>query len=219
MKKVKLKKLQIGNGGIYEAMEKSGVLADIKQRGVQWIFVGGIDNILLNVVDPILLALTIEEQNKIASKSVAKAYPKEKAGVFCKMNGKPRVIEYTELPDEMAEETNEKGELIFGEMNILSHLFHITALEDLAKAKLPYHIAFKKSNYLNEKGQLVEPEEPNIYKFEAFIFDAFARYENMTILRVKREEEFAPVKNRIGNDSPQTATLLYNEKMKSRKEV
>ena len=89
-----------------------------------------------------------------------------------------------------------------------------SVLENLANAKLPYHAAFKKSGYLDINGKFIEPDEPNVYKFETFIFDAFSQYNDMTIMRVKREDEFAPVKNRTGNDSPETAVKLYNEKYK-----
>ena len=208
----KIKEAADGNGGIYEAIAKNDVLDDLKNRKIEWIFVSGIDNILSNFVDPILIGLTIEEKQKIASKSVAKTIPKEIVGVFCKMNGKPKVIEYIELPEEMAEERDENGELVYGEVNIGTYLYNISVFENLADVKLPYHVAFKKSGYLNEKGEFIEPDEPNVYKFEAFIFDAFSRYDDMTILRVKREDEFAPVKNKTGNDSPETAVKLYNEK-------
>ncbi|MCI9038786.1 MAG: UDPGP type 1 family protein [Clostridia bacterium] len=206
----KIKEAANGNGGIYEAIEANGILKELKEQNIEWIFINSMDNVLCNFVDPLLIGLTIEQNHKIASKSVAKVEPKERAGVFCKMNGKPKVIEYTELPDEMAEERDENGELAYGELHIMLNLFHRSILEDLANVKLPYHIAFKKSGYLDKKGEYIEPEEPNIYKFEAFIFDAFTRYNDMTILRVKREEEFAPVKNRTGVDSPETATALYN---------
>lgn len=213
-KNKEIKEAADGNGGIYEAIIRNGVLEDLKSKGIEWIFINGIDNILSNFVDPLLVGLTIKQNHKIASKSVCKAYPQEKVGVFCKMNGKPKVIEYIELPEEMAEERDENGELMYGEVNIVTHLFHLSVLENLADIKLPYHVAFKKSGYLNKNGEYIEPEEPNIYKFEAFIFDAFTRYEDMTILRVKREEEFAPVKNRTGVDSPETATALYNARQK-----
>ena len=130
------------------------------------------------------------------------------------MNGKPKVIEYIDLPEEMAEERDENNELVYGNVNIGTYLYNRSVFEDLADAKLPYHAAFKKSGYLDLNGEFIEPEEPNVYKFEAFIFDAFPRYNEMTILRVKRQDEFAPIKNRTGNDSPETAIKLYNEKYK-----
>ena len=212
----KIKSAADGNGGIYKALKNDGILQDLKNKGIEWIFVSGIDNILSNFVDPLLLGLTIEENHKIASKTVAKENPKERVGIFCKVNGKPQAIEYTELPQEMAEERDESGELVYAEVNILTHLFHITALEKFAEIKLPYHVAFKKSGYLNEEGKFIEATEPNAYKFEQFIFDTFSYYDDMTVLRVKREDEFAPVKNKEGNDSPETATKLYNKKWKER---
>lgn len=208
----KIKEAADGNGGIYEAMSKNGILEDMKCRGIEWIFVSNIDNILSNFVDPILVGLTIKQNKKIASKSVVKSGPKEKIGAFGKINGKPAVIEYIDLPEEMAEQRDQNGELIYGEGNFGNYLFHRSVFENLANMKLPYHAAFKKSEYLDETGKYVEPQEPNAYKFETFIFDAFARYDDITILRVKREDEFAPVKNKTGNDSPETAVALYNAK-------
>ena len=172
----KIKEAADGNGGIYEALSKSGMLQELKQNQIEWIFISGIDNILSNYVDPILLGLTIKENNVIASKSVAKANPQEKVGVFCKMNGKPKIIEYIDLPEEMAEELDENGELMYGEVNIGTYLYNRSVLENLANAKLPYHAAFKKSGYLNANGKFIEPDEPKVFKFETFIFDAFTRY-------------------------------------------
>ena len=160
--------------------------------------------------DPMLLGLTIKDKNEIASKSVVKANPHEKVGVFCKKDSKPAVIEYTELPTEMAEETDEEGELLFGESHIMCNLYSIEALEKIAEQNLPYHSAHKKANYLDENGNLVKSEEPNSYKYEAFIFDGFNYFDNISILRGRREEDFAPIKNKEGVDSPETAIELYN---------
>ena len=206
-----IKEASDGNGSIYKSLKVDGMLEDMKKNDIQWVFVGGVDNILLKIVDPLLLGITVSQGNEIASKSVIKTNPKERAGVFCKIDGKPGIIEYSELPEEMAEEVDENGELVFGDVNILSHLYNIDALVKLADKTMPYHIAEKKSEYLDENGNLVEPEGKNVYKFEAFIFDAFANFDEISILRVKREEEFAPIKNAEGNDSPETATKLYNK--------
>lgn len=204
-----IKEASDGNGSIYNSMKKDGIIEDMKKKRIKWIFVGGVDNILLNIVDPILTGVTIKENNLIASKSVVKKDPKERVGVFCKIDGKPGVIEYTELPEEMSVKRDEDGELFFGEVNILSHLYSIKALEELGDVNLPYHVAFKKSNYLDENQNFVEVNSPNAYKFESFIFDAFKNYDDMSILRVKREDEFAPIKNATGSDSPETAIKLY----------
>ncbi len=206
-----IKEASDGNGSIYKSLKNSNMLNQMKADGIEWVFAGGVDNVLLRIVDPILVGLTIEENNLIASKSVVKNHPKERAGVFCKLNGVPKVIEYTELPEDMAEKLDENGQLKFGEMNILSHLFNIKALERLAEVELPYHTALKKSDYIDKSGNIIEVSEPNAYKFESFIFDGFSFFNDMTILRVKREDEFAPIKNATGSDSPDTATNLYNK--------
>ncbi|MBR1654647.1 MAG: UTP--glucose-1-phosphate uridylyltransferase [Clostridia bacterium] len=205
-----IKEASDGNGSIYKSLSVDGILDDMKNNNIEWVFVGGVDNILLKIVDPLLVGVTINEGNQIASKSVIKTNPRERAGVFCKIDGKPGIIEYSELPEEMIEEVDENGELVFGDVNILSHLYNIKALEQLANMKMPYHIAIKKSDYLDENGNLVVPEDKNVYKFESFIFDVFSSFDNISILRVKREEEFAPIKNKEGNDSPETAVKLYN---------
>lgn len=206
-----IKEAADGHGGIYEALVKNGMTKKMRELGVEWLFIGGVDNCLVKMVDPILMGVAIQKQVTAAAKSVVKANPQEKVGVFCKRNGKPSVVEYTEIPKEMAEATDERGELIYGESHILCNLFNIDAVERMGSKPLPYHTAFKKATYIDEKGNKVVPDGPNAYKFEAFLFDAFGELDDMAILRVKREEEFAPVKNASGVDSPETARDLYKK--------
>ena len=206
-----IKEAADGHGGVFESMRKDGIIADMKNKGIEWVFIGGVDNVLAKMVDSVLTGLSIKNNVLAAGKSVVKAGPKERVGVFCKRNGKPSVIEYTEITEEMAEAQDKSGNLLFGESHILCNLFNIKAIENISEKKLPYHSAFKKAKYINEKGELVVPEKPNAYKFEAFLFDAFESLEDMTIMRVKREEEFAPVKNAEGVDSPETARKLYKD--------
>lgn len=198
-----------GHGGVFEAMRKNGCIEDMKKRRIEWIFISGVDNVLAGLVDPIATGLAIDKNTLATGKSVVKKSPSERVGVFCRRNNKPYVIEYTEITDEMANARDEKGELLYGESHILTNLFNIKALEEISKNKLPYHSAFKKAKYTNENGQIVTPDKPNVYKFEAFIFDAFESLDDMCILRVKREDEFAPLKNAEGEDSPDTARKLY----------
>ncbi len=202
-----------GHGGIYESLVKNGMTKKMREMGVEWVFIGGVDNCLVKMVDPVLMGVAIDKQVTVACKSVVKANPKEKVGVFCKRNGKPNVIEYTEITDEMAEATDENGELLYGESHILCNLFSVGAIERMGANPLPYHVAYKKAKYIDKKGDLVEPESPNAYKFEAFLFDAFGEVDEMAVLRVKREEEFAPVKNAdsAGVDCPRTARELYKK--------
>ena len=210
-KDMKIKEASDGNGGVFSSLRSSGALSDMKERGIEWVFIGGVDNVLAKLADTTLIGMTIEQNLQIGSKSVVKANPHEKVGVFCKMNEHPKVIEYSELPTEMAEEVEPNGELRFGESNIACHLFDIDAIEKVSKEVLIYHTAIKKNSYIDEDGKEVIPKEPNAYKFEAFIFDAFDLFDDMSVLRVKREDEFAPVKNKEGADSPRTAKELYEK--------
>ena len=211
-----IKQAADGHGGIFTSMRKDGVIYDMKARGIEWVFIGGVDNVLVKMVDPTLIGLAESKGILAAGKSVVKAGPHEKVGVFCKRNGRPSVIEYSEISKEMAEETDENGQLKYGESHILCNLFNIKEIEKISEKNLPYHSAHKKATYMNEKGEIVKGTEPNAYKFEAFLFDAFESLDDMVIMRVKREEEFAPVKNAEGVDSPETARKLYQDFWKTK---
>lgn len=201
-----------GNGCVFKSLKESGMIDDMKSKKIKWVFIGAVDNAILNMVDPVLLGLTVYQKNEVASKSIVKANPYEKVGIFCKKEGKPSVIEYSEMPLELAEMKDEDGELLYGESHIMCNLFSIKALEKIARQNLPYHSAHKKAKYLDVNGNIVEPSVPNVYKYEAFIFDGFRYFDDITILRGRREEDFAPIKNKHGVDSPETAVKLYNNR-------
>ncbi|MGN1310592.1 MAG: UTP--glucose-1-phosphate uridylyltransferase [Clostridia bacterium] len=203
-----------GNGEIYKSLSKNGIIDDMKNKNINWVLVTGIDNILVKIVDPLFIGITIKQGNSIASKSIIKKTPTESGGVFAKANGKPGIIEYVEISEEVANEKDSDGEYVFGDMNIVNHLFKIDALQEIASKPLPYHTAVKKSKFLDENGVL---SEGSIYKFEKFIFDGFVYFDEMSLLRVKREEEFAPIKNAIGQDSPKTAKKMYEDYIKTLK--
>ena len=209
-----IKEAANGNGGIFNAMYKNNILVDMEQKGIKWIFIGSIDNVLLKIADTILIGLAADREVEIATKSLVRNSPEEKVGAICKSNGKIKVIEYSEMSEEMKNKRNEDGELTFGESHIMCNLFSINALNILADKKLPYHIAHKKAEYLDSNGNIVKPTEPNIYKFETFIFDSWEYFNDIAILRGKREEDFAPIKNKEGVDSPETAIELYNNYIK-----
>ena len=210
-KDMKIKEASDGNGGTYSSLRASGALAEMKEKGIKWVFIGGVDNALLKMADTILLGMAIKKKVQIASKSIVKANPHERVGVFAKMNGHPKVIEYSEMPDKMAEEIDSDGELKYGEAHIMCNLYTIEAIEKISKETLIYHSAFKKNAYIDENGKEVIPTEPNSFKFESFIFDAFELFDDIAILRGKREDDFAPVKNKEGVDSPKTAKELYEK--------
>ena len=193
----KIKTGSNGNGGVYFAMKKQNIIADMKSKGIKWVYICGVDNIMVNPIDAIFIGLTVNNNMQVASKSVVKAYPEERVGVFCKRDGKPSTIEYIEMTEEMKQERNQNGELLYGEANFVSHLLSLNAIEILSEKTLQYHIAQKNG----------------LYKFETFIFDAFEYFDDMLVMRVKREDEFAPIKNKEGVDSPETAKKIYERKM------
>ncbi len=206
-----------GHGGVFEALYKNNMYDDMKKKDIKMVFISGVDNVLAKLVDPIFIGATIANNKESAGKSVAKAYAEEKVGVYCKKDDKIGMIEYSEITPEMAAALDENDEFLYGESNILCNLFDIKVLDKLSKNKLPYHVAFKKANYLDNDGNEVIAKEPNSYKFETFMFDAFEGLDNMLLFRVKREEEFAPVKNKDGVDSPETARNLYNNYWNTKK--
>lgn len=199
-----------GNGGVFHSMLYRGVIKELEDKGIEWVFIGAVDNVLLKLVDLPLIGMCVKNKTDIATKTVLKNNPEEKVGIFCKKKGKVKVIEYTEVPEEAAIRVDEHGEFIFGESNILSNLFSIKAVKKASTKELKYHVAFKRASYLNEEGKIIKPTKPNCYKFEKFIFDAFQLFDNISIMRGKREKDFAPIKNSKGIDSPETAKILYN---------
>ena len=189
-----IKEAADGHGGIFKSILKGGALYDMQSRGIEWVFIGGVDNVLVKPVDPVLIGLSIKDNVEAAGKSIIKANPHEKVGIFCKRDGRPSVIEYSEISDELAEERLENGELKYAESHILCNLFSLNAINKIASIDLPYHVAFKKAKYIDNDGNLIISDKPNAYKFESFIFDAFEKLDDLVVLRVKRENEFAPVK-------------------------
>ncbi len=206
-----VKEASNGHGGTLESMDKCKVIDEMKKAGIEWVFISGVDNVLAKLVDPLLLGMSIDNKVLGAVKSVEKTDPKERVGVFCRKNKRVGVVEYTEISEEMANMRDDYGSLVYGDLNAVFHLYNIKALEKVSNLKLPYHTAFKKAKYINQEGKLVIPEKPNAYKFEMFIFDSFEMLDEVLVLRVKREEEFAPVKNAEGSDSPETARKLYKD--------
>ncbi len=202
-----------GHGGTLHSMEKSNVIAEMKENGIEWVFINGVDNVLVKPVDPLLMGMSIHNKVLGSVKAIEKTDPKEKVGVFCRKNKKVGVIEYTEISDEMAHLRDDYGSLVYGDANAIFHLYNIKGLEKVSELSLPYHTAVKKASYIDENGKKVVGDKPNAYKFEMFIFDSYEMFDDVVVLRVKREEEFAPIKNAEGQDSPETARKLYKDYM------
>ena len=195
-----------GNGGIFKALGTEKSIKHMKEHDIKYLAIGNVDNILINMIDPILLGLMSENDVDLASKSFMKPSPEGKWGVFCKINDKPAVMEYIETPKDLLEARNSEGELIFGDAHFGCNFFDVSLLEKIITEKLPMHAALKKNKTININGSFLEI---NTYKFEAFIFDGFAKANNIMVFRVNRDDEFAPIKNKEGDESPLSAIKLY----------
>lgn len=202
-----------GNGGCFIALRESGILSEMRADGVEWIFIYGVDNALTKVADTFFLGYAINSGKDVASKVVKKASPEEKVGILCYKDNRPAIVEYSELSYEHTHAIDLKGNLVYDSANILNHLIKIDLIEKYLDNSLEYHIAYKKIKSIDSSGKLIELTKPTGYKFESFIFDIFPYCEEMAVLRVLREEEFAPVKNKDGKDSPQTARELVTNMM------
>lgn len=202
-----------GHGGTLYAIKNSGVLDQMNKNEIKYVFISGVDNCLADPTDPLFVGLIDKNEAEIVVKSIEKIAPNEKVGVFCKKDGKVGVIEYSEISDKMANLKDDYGSLVYGDSNSLLHIFNIDILNKLTEEPIPYHTAHKKANYMDENKEIIKAENPNAYKFEQFIFDAFERAKKIEILRVQREDEFAPLKNKEGQDSPKTAKKLYLDKL------
>jgi UDP-N-acetylglucosamine/UDP-N-acetylgalactosamine diphosphorylase len=198
-----------GHGGSLQALARSGALEDMRARGIEHISYFQVDNPLVKVVDPLFVGLHIETGSEMSSKAVTKAHDLERVGNFCLADGKLLVIEYSDLPDELAHARNPDGARRFDAGSIAIHVLMRTFVEQLtrgdAAAQLPWHRADKKAATIDESGNVVVPSDPNVVKLESFVFDAIPLANNPLVVYTRREEEFSPVKNAEGTDSPATA--------------
>lgn len=200
-----------GNGNLFHSLQKYHLLEDMKRRNIKWIFTGGIDNVLLNPVDPLFLGLTINSNNLIASKTIFKANPLDLDWIFARKNGKPAIVDCENFTSELSKIQDNNGKYLYRETNMLAHIFSIDALNYMKNIDLPYHRAFRKNTFINDEGMKQVPETSNVYKFEQFIFDAFSHFDNITLLRVNPDEEFAPIKDFNGPYNPEVAKIMYEK--------
>ncbi len=201
-----------GHGGLLSALDARGVIKDMKIRGLNTIFFFQVDNALVDIADPAFIGVHHKENSEVSVKVCAKRDPSEGLGVVVNMNGRNAVIEYTELTDEQKNERLPDGELKYKYGSVAIHVFSVDFLEQESVASLPLHVAHKKVPYCNDAGESVSPNEPNAYKFEKFIFDAIPHAKKSINVVFAREDEFSPVKNAEGEDSPATAKRDMMEK-------
>ncbi len=200
-----------GNGGWFSSMIKWGILDIIHRENIQYLNVFAVDNVLQRIIDPAFVGAVLAHNVESGAKVVRKNAPDEKVGVMCLEDGRPSVIEYYELTDELVNTLNEKGERVYDFGAILNYLFEVKALERVVNNQLPVHIVEKKIPYMDEKGDFIKPETPNGHKYELLILDMIHDLESCLPYEVERRKEFAPIKNKTGVDSVESARELLEE--------
>ena len=200
-----------GNGGWFSSIVRAGLLNEIKEKQIEWLNVFAVDNVLQQIADPLFVGAVLCSGSQSGGKVVKKASPDERVGVLCLENGKPAIVEYYEMTDEMRNRLNADGQLAYNYGVILNYLFNVEKLEAIVNDKLPVHVVKKIIPYINENGEQISPSEPNGYKFETLVLDMVSMQDSCLSYEVARENEFAPVKNSEGVDSVETARELLKK--------
>jgi UDP-N-acetylglucosamine/UDP-N-acetylgalactosamine diphosphorylase len=204
-----------GHGGSLRALRRSGALGDMKKRGVEYLSYIQVDNPNVKMIDPLFIGLHALENAEMSAKMLPKSHAKEKVGNFCLQDGKVSIIEYSDMPAELAELRNDDGSLAFNAGSIAIHIISVGFIDRLTAgtdAQLPYHRAIKAVPFVDESGQIIKPAKPNAVKLERFIFDALPLAKHAIILETDRVEEFAPIKNAEGDDSAETSKQLQTQR-------
>jgi len=194
-----------GHGGSYRALQSSGALDDMARRGVRHISYFQVDNPMVPAIDPVFIGEHVRTGSEMSSKVLKKREPREKLGVFANIDGALRVVEYSEMDDALQRKTLPDGSLKYAFGSIAVHAIDIDFARRMASTDLPFHVAHKAIPVRGEGGGAAEPGEPNGFKLERFVFDGIRHARNPLVMEVRREDEFAPVKNFDGDDSPASA--------------
>ncbi|MBQ2701744.1 MAG: UTP--glucose-1-phosphate uridylyltransferase [Clostridia bacterium] len=197
-----------GNGGWFASLQKAGLCEDLHEKGVEWLNIYAVDNVLQRIADPVFVGATILSGVNCGAKVICKTEPKEKVGVLCMDGDQPDIIEYYELTDEMANQKDENGDLAYCYGAIMNYLFRLSKLEEIVDKKIPVHIVEKKIECLCEDGVTRKPEKENGKKFETLAVDLIKPMGSVLPFEVVREKEFAPIKNKTGVDSVESAREL-----------
>jgi UDP-N-acetylglucosamine/UDP-N-acetylgalactosamine diphosphorylase len=193
-----------GHGGTLLALADAGLFDSLRKRGVRHLFYFQVDNPLVHVADPMFLGQHLQARAEVSTKAIAKNGPLDKLGNLVLVDGRCAMIEYSDLPESLARQTDDTGQLRIRIGNPAIHIFDLDFLRRAATGdlRIPFHIARKKVSHIDQHGQRVEPKTENALKFEMFIFDVLPRAERWTVIETDRQTEFHPVKNATGSDSP-----------------
>jgi len=197
-----------GNGGLYQALKEGHVLEDMELRGVKYVHVYCVDNILVKMADPTFVGFCVSRGAEAGAKVVEKVTPTEAVGIICKVRGAFQVVEYSEITPSIAEATIPDGRLTFNAGSICNHFFSIPFLQRVCDGhRLKHHVAHKKVPFVDSSGNRIEPSEANGIKLEKFVFDVFPLTRKFVVWEVAREHEFSPLKNGPGakKDTADTA--------------
>ncbi len=200
-----------GNGGWYISLKKAGLDSVIRKAGIEWLNVFAVDNVLQRIADPCFVGATIDNKCVCGSKVIRKANRDEKVGVLCLENGHPSIVEYYELTKEMRDANDANGNPAYNFGVILNYLFRVDSLESIIDMKLPLHIVEKQITCIDNDGHIVSPDAPNGHKYESLILDMIKLLDSCLAYEVKREYEFAPIKNKTGVDSIESARELLRK--------
>ena len=198
-----------GNGGWYSSLVNSGLARVLERENVEWLNVYSVDNVLQRICDPAFIGATVLKGYRCGAKVVKKVNADEKVGVLCQENGKPAIVEYYEMPENLKTK-KKKGELVYRYGVTLNYLFNVHDLNLTLSGKLPYHLAEKAITHI-ENGEKVVPAEPCGYKFETLVVDMVAHMDSCLAYEVERDVEFAPIKNATGCDSVESARELLKK--------
>jgi UDP-N-acetylglucosamine/UDP-N-acetylgalactosamine diphosphorylase len=198
-----------GHGGSLRALHRSGALDLMTSEGIDTISFFQVDNPLIHCIDPAFIGFHLQAGSEMSNKMVPKAYPEEKVGHFCVQDGKVIVVEYSDMPLAIQRETTPDGALRYLAGSIAIHMIDREFVRRLALGgegvALPFHRADKKIPAIDAAGRPVKPEKANGVKFEMFVFDALPFARNSVVIETRRADDFSPVKNAEGLDSPKTA--------------
>jgi UDP-N-acetylglucosamine/UDP-N-acetylgalactosamine diphosphorylase len=202
-----------GHGGALTALASSRLLDQMRSRGVRHIFYFQVDNPLVKVADPTFLGCHVDRRSEASSRVLPKLGPKDRLGNFVQIDGRCTIIEYSDLPDDLARQTDASGRLRLWAGSPAIHIFDAAFLVRMTagQGRIPFHVARKKAPFLDDAGNVIQPTTENALKFERFIFDVLPLADQWMVMETSRREEFAPLKNADGEDSPQAVRQAISD--------